>query len=315
VIVGTNVSPTISGFTVDKRIFPATVDRASAQTAQYAKGQGSSFAHVALTSASDYADAFAAAPYLAKDKGILLLTGATSIAASVSATISTHASEVAKVDLISLSSSVIWQVWALLPVSSKPPSMPTLTIGSRGAAVVWLERKLAALTYRPGPVDGVFDQKTYQAVIAFEKWEGLSRNGKVTSEVWTRLVGADRPTARKTSTGTWVEVDKVRQVLLLVRSGVVIKTLPVSTGSPTVGIVTPSGDFAVYLRQPGWPYGVGHMYYPCFFMRDRRAGPVAIHGLGTVPTYPASHGCVRVTLWDMPELYPQLPVGPKIFIY
>ncbi len=40
--------------------------------------------------------------------------------------------------------------------------------------IMWVEQRLKELSYLPGIVDGVFDYKTRGAVIAFEKWEGLS---------------------------------------------------------------------------------------------------------------------------------------------
>ena len=42
----------------------------------------------------------------------------------------------------------------------------------------WVEQRLSDLSYRPGTIDGVFDTKTRGAVIAFQKWEGLTRNGR-----------------------------------------------------------------------------------------------------------------------------------------
>ena len=53
-----------------------------------------------------------------------------------------------------------------------------------------LEQRLADLSYRPGPVDGYFDARTRQAVIAFQKWEWLSRDGVVTNSVWLKLASA-----------------------------------------------------------------------------------------------------------------------------
>jgi L,D-transpeptidase catalytic domain/Putative peptidoglycan binding domain len=188
----------------------------------------------------------------------------------------------------------------------------TLRSGSTGAAVKWLEQRLTDLSYRPGPIDGVFDQKTYNAVIAFQKWEGLGRDGRVTADEWSRLAVAMTPTARRSNTGAWVEVNRAKQVLLYVQSGVVLRTLPISTGSTSVLVVTPAGDFKIYKRWPGWRY---HVYNACFFTSWPGAGEIAIHGYNNVPTYPASHGCVRVCVWDMTELFPLLPVGTRVVVY
>jgi lipoprotein-anchoring transpeptidase ErfK/SrfK len=41
----------------------------------------------------------------------------------------------------------------------------------------------------------------------------------------------------------------------------------------------------------------------------------AIHGFPSVPTYPASHGCVRVPIWIADWLYQQSPVGERVYVY
>ena len=122
-------------------------------------------------------------------------------------------------------------------VSTAPPEVldfPTLRSGSQGPEVAWLEQRLADLSYRPGPVDGVFDRKTRQAVIAFQKWEGLTRDGTVGEAVWEALLSAVRPTPTRILSGTWIEVNKSKQVLLFCRSGTVERILPCSTGNPGI---------------------------------------------------------------------------------
>ncbi|MGH9198124.1 MAG: peptidoglycan-binding domain-containing protein, partial [Acidimicrobiia bacterium] len=66
------------------------------------------------------------------------------------------------------------------PVKKGPPPPPdnSLRVGSKGPEVLALEEKLAALTYSIGKVDGLFDVATKHAVTAFQKVEGLPRNGK-----------------------------------------------------------------------------------------------------------------------------------------
>ena len=41
----------------------------------------------------------------------------------------------------------------------------------------------------------------------------------------------------------------------------------------------------------------------------------AIHGFPSVPTYPASHGCVRIPIWIADWLYQQSPVGERVYVY
>ena len=175
--------------------------------------------------------------------------------------------------------------------------------------IMWAEQKLSDLSYRPGKVDGAVDYRTRGAVTAFEKWEGLPRNGKLTDTVFSRLQIATRPTpSGKGGSDPWIEVDKTKQVLLYCKNGAVVWTLPVATGSPSVGIATPSGTFQIRRKtletNPRWHplYLHSHTY-------------LAIHGYPNVPTRRASHGCIRTQIWDQREFYPLIPVGTYVYIY
>jgi hypothetical protein len=174
---------------------------------------------------------------------------------------------------------------------------------------MWAEQKLSDLSYRPGTIDGVVDSRTRSAVMAFEKWEGLQRNGKLTDEVFSRLQTATRPAPTKPGGGDrWIEIDKTKQVLLYCENGTVLWTLPVSTGSPSVGIATPSGTFKVTRKtletNPRW--------HPLYL---RAHGYLAIHGYPSVPARRASHGCVRTQIWDHRDLFPLVPVGTSVYVY
>lgn len=52
-----------------------------------------------------------------------------------------------------------------------------LKLDSRGETVRTLQENLAVLGYRPGPADGVFGEKTEDAVILFQEAEGLYADG------------------------------------------------------------------------------------------------------------------------------------------
>ena len=139
-------------------------------------------------------------------------------------------------------------------------------------------------------MDTVFDLETYQAVLAFQKVEGLRWTGSVDAALWRRLARARIPRARYG--GSHVEVSKGRQVLFLVRNGQVEKVVHVSTGATGN---TPIGRWQIYRKVPGWDWV---LWYPMYFLRG-----FAIHGYPSVPSYPASHGCVRVPMWIATRLY------------
>jgi lipoprotein-anchoring transpeptidase ErfK/SrfK len=175
--------------------------------------------------------------------------------------------------------------------------------------VAWMERKLTVLSYQPGTIDDVFDALTGEAVMAFQKVEGLERSGVAGGPVWTRLLAAERPASRLAVPGSRVEVDLTRQVLLLIADNVVEMTVPIASGR--LGWRTPTGTFSVERKLPYWRQSaLGMLYKPVYFH-----GGYAIHGSYSVPPEPASHGCVRVSLASMDVLYPLLAVGTRVDVY
>ena len=82
--------------------------------------------------------------------------------------------------------------WAKLydatPVNVTPvTTQPMLRTGSRGDAVRKLQELLNALGYDCGSVDGIFGSKTYAAVLAFQKANGLGADGIVGPLTWAKL--------------------------------------------------------------------------------------------------------------------------------
>ena len=180
---------------------------------------------------------------------------------------------------------------------------PALSTGSRGTAVLALERRLAALRHivRGGP-NGYYAYDTYEAVLAFQKVHDLPRTGRADAHLWDVLEHSSRPQALYP--GNHIEVDKTRQVLYLVRDGRVALVVHVSTGATGN---TPIGTFHVYRKVPGFDWV---LYYPMYFLRG-----FAIHGYPEVPAYPASHGCVRIPMWLAPRLFADNGYGTTIIVY
>jgi hypothetical protein len=179
---------------------------------------------------------------------------------------------------------------------------PALGPGSRGPGVRALERRLAELHYALRGADGYYGGDDAEAVLAFQKVNGLPRTGRVDRALWARLAAAGVPHAR--FGGTHVEIDKSRQVLFLVRDGNVALVVHASTGATGN---TPVGLWHVYRKVAGWSWV---LWYPNYFLRG-----FAIHGYPSVPAYPASHGCVRVPMWIAPILFTQIADGFPVYIY
>jgi N-acetylmuramoyl-L-alanine amidase len=181
--------------------------------------------------------------------------------------------------------------------------VPYLMLGSRGPSVRALERRLTELAYSLRGIDGLYSYDTGDAMLAFQKVNGLARTGRVDPYVWRRLQSAHRPFPRYPR-GSHIEVDKRRQVLFEVRAGRVIRVVHVSTGAAGN---TPAGRWHVYRKVIGWDWV---LWYPMYFLRG-----FAIHGYPSVPVYPASHGCVRVPMWIAPRLFARNSYGETIFVY
>lgn len=181
------------------------------------------------------------------------------------------------------------------------------------------EQRLSDLGYWAGPIDGKFDSDSRHALIAFQKVERRARTGKLSLDELNALRSATRPQPRY-SRYPHVEIDLARQVLLLIdETGDVGRILPVSTGNGELymdhGQIhrarTPTGTFKVLRKIKGWRLSsLGLMYYPNYIFNG-----IAIHGSFSIPTRPASHGCIRVPLFAAKDLSSLLPFGIEVVIY
>lgn len=193
--------------------------------------------------------------------------------------------------------------------------------GDAGPWVMRLQERLEAAGYRPGPIDGVFGKATLGAVYAFQKINDLERDGVFEEDDWDAL-GRQAPVELPISPEEpdRVEVDLDRQVLYLVADNEVQTVLPISSGNgelyrgrggSLVRARTPEGSYRFTRHIDGWRISyLGGLYRPFYFR-----GGYAIHGSGSVPPYPASHGCVRVEIADMDYLVTQLEIGMPIHVY
>jgi peptidoglycan hydrolase-like protein with peptidoglycan-binding domain len=181
------------------------------------------------------------------------------------------------------------------------------------------ERLLSDLGYWTGPVDGVLDGKTRQALIAFQKFSGIEATGRLNREVLELIRNATAPQAKDPGY-RHVEIDLDRQVLFLVDDdGKVAKVLPVSTGGGhhynehgMSGIAyTPRGRFRVYAKAMGWKKSpLGMLYFPNYFTDG-----LSIHGNSEVPVTPNSHGGVRIPTFASAQVSKMMPVGTIVLIY
>jgi peptidoglycan hydrolase-like protein with peptidoglycan-binding domain len=195
-----------------------------------------------------------------------------------------------------------------------------LGIGSRDPAVQAVKQRLSDLRYDPGTVNDRFDQQTYYAVIAFEKVHAMTRTGRVTQDVAGAMAADNLPAPMiPRAEPTRVEIDLTRQVLFFWVDGRVARILPVSSGfgghycgdDGSCGIaVTPIGAYHATTKVLGQHKSpLGLLWNPVFFNQG-----IAIHGEPSVPSTPASHGCVRIPMNDSPWLYNTLALGTPVYV-
>lgn len=208
------------------------------------------------------------------------------------------------------------------PAQDEPlPTAPEpLRRGADGPAIRAVENRLAYLGYLVGEVDGVFDSSLRHGLIAFQKVHGLERSGVGDTATMQALGDAVRPEPRYELPADHLEVDIEKQVVFVVRNGTVDRILPASTGSNrlftnqgwTRRAITPNGMFSVSRKIDGLRVApLGELYKPSYFN-----GGIAFHGAGSVPAYPASHGCVRLPMQFADWFFDHAaPVGQVVYVH
>jgi lipoprotein-anchoring transpeptidase ErfK/SrfK len=185
---------------------------------------------------------------------------------------------------------------------------PTLRLGDRGPEVVMLQKRLTELRYLPArSANGSFDWRTWHAVVAFQGWQLLPRDGEVSGGFWKSLERA-RPPRPWGGLKDGLQIDRERQVAFLVEQGEVRRAIHVSTGA---GGATPAGQFAVYRKETlSWsvPFKAWLPWASYF------TGGIALHEYPSVPAYAASHGCVRVPADEARIVYSFAGEGTTVWV-
>jgi peptidoglycan hydrolase-like protein with peptidoglycan-binding domain len=208
-----------------------------------------------------------------------------------------------------------------------PTNAPTATAafdglkpGDSGPQVKALQDKLQSLHFWVGSSDGNYGLTTTQAVMAVQKAAGLTRDGVMGSQTRKALASGVSVSPESTS-GRVIEINKSKQLAMIVDNGSVRTILNTSTGSgqqytsegQTSTANTPSGHFTMFRQVDALDKGpLGDLWRPKYFN-----GGIALHGAEAVPAYPASHGCARISnpainwIWDSG----QAPMGTKVWVY
>jgi hypothetical protein len=184
----------------------------------------------------------------------------------------------------------------------------TLSVGSSGAHVRGLLSALQRLKIRVPYVGTKLNRDCGDAVVAFQKAYRLPRTYVVDGDDWRKLDVAKAVRPRYASPSSHLEVDKGRQILMMVRGGKLHGLIAVSTGATGN---TPEGSFRIQQKHPYTTSGYGGI----LFRTMGFIGNFAIHGYVPVPPYPASHGCIREPMWVADWVYDRTAIGERLYVY
>jgi hypothetical protein len=193
-------------------------------------------------------------------------------------------------------------------VVSKPVSIryPDLDPGASSDAVKIFTRLLAHRGYYT-PRTRSYGSAVGRAVLAYRKVNRMARTENATPGIFKTLAaGGGGFKLRYPGAGFHVEVDISRQVMVMADHRRARYIFHASTGAPATPTIT--GHYQVYRKTPG--YNSEGMYYSSYWH-----GGYAIHGYKSVPTYNASHGCVRIPIPDAKFVYDRLPIGTDVYVY
>lgn len=193
------------------------------------------------------------------------------------------------------------------PTTTVPPS-PSYRRGDSGAEVAAMQERLIDLGFWLPGVDGVYGSVTSQAVMAFQKSQGLGRDG-IAGPVTLGALETAGPVGPREG-GNHIEVDLERQLMFIVRGD---RSYVFNTSTGTSGWRTPSGRFEITRQIDGVRRApLGDLYRPKYFNRG-----IALHGSPSIPGYPASHGCTRLHDDAVDFIWANglAPIGTPVWVY
>ncbi len=188
---------------------------------------------------------------------------------------------------------------------------------ARGADVTLLQQRLreAGVYPKKGKLSGVVDKKTEKAIARYQKRYKLQKTGIVDERMVQRMVGR-----------LVVNLSQFR--VRLVRDGKVVASYPIAKGQSAYP--TPTGEYEIIDKQvdPTWtppdspwaaelssiPPGPGNPLGTRWIGTSAPAigfhGTYATYSVGTA----ASHGCMRMYIEDVEEMYEMVTLGMKLSI-
>lgn len=183
-----------------------------------------------------------------------------------------------------------------------------------GSDVREIQSQLKKIGYYKGSVNGVYDEKTFDAVRAFQKSEGLEADGIFGAKTLLKMAQIyEKPAARLPSEKPPGEVSIIiyalERKLVVMCDGKLYKSFPVAVGS--FDTPTPIGLFKI-TQKAIWGEGFGSRWM-------RLSVPWGIYGIhGTNKPWSIgnfeSHGCIRMYNQHVEQVYDWVKIGTKVYI-
>lgn len=188
-----------------------------------------------------------------------------------------------------------------------------MVLGAVGSDVTQLQERLKQAGTYTGKTSEKFDKKTEGAVRSYQKRQRLPINGVIDKTTRTALVGK-------------IIVDLGDRNLTLIRDNKQVKTYPVAIGQ--AAHPSPTGSYTITTKQVDptwnppdspWAEGLGPIAPgPGNPLGTRWIGTsapaIGIHGTydsGSIGSA-ASHGCIRMRIPDVEELYESVALGMEV---
>jgi lipoprotein-anchoring transpeptidase ErfK/SrfK len=187
-----------------------------------------------------------------------------------------------------------------------------------GDDVVELQERLKELGYYKGKIDGVYGEKTFQAVKKIQSDSKMNPTGEVGVYTW-KVLAADVKAPSVTTDISKVElspdklsivIDTNERTLTLMEADKVYKAFPCAVGKPETP--TPVGEWTIVHKGGNWGDGFGDRWMGL----DVPWGIFGIHGtnkpysIGTA----ASHGCIRMFNEHVRLVYSLVEEGTPVTI-
>lgn len=186
-----------------------------------------------------------------------------------------------------------------------------------------------------GPIDGIYGPQTARGLCAFRSISGSSvHRGNVDASTMKSLRSYNAkynslsrmPAPSNRGHDTYLVINETCQTMTYVEHNRYVRVMAVSTGKK--GYDTPNGTYRLGYTERGWSCSTIYPEscrkqaagtfastsdYGNMYNKRRLKGGYFVHGSTSVPTYPASHGCVRVTVTDADWMYSHVGNNERVY--